>query len=399
MMKFYYEHEDYLNVPNGTRTYTDLDRFYGYQHPIFELNHTDEIIWNYCIEGYLDIYDYIMNNFTHFDKVFQTIREYPNVKLVFSSFHESQSYKISMLYRFLSNVKKRYGLSYNQLNVVTINLKENHYKRDVLSISKPYLLGTIADSFNLVMSGVNNYDANNIGLITTDSYLNTKKSKFFLNYNRNAMRYHRKMTLLWLLKNDMLKDTLYSAMMIDTDLKEYVFDFHNDEINDLADYAPEFIKMGVKLLDWDVESDEDETIFTQTCSNDMNHYNETVFSIISETSYQSMSLTLTEKCFKSFANCHPFIVMGDMGAHQKLKELGFELYDDLIDYTFDSIESIPHRLNATYKEIRRIYELGEDYIIEWYKNNIDKIERNKNKILTFSNEEFMNQTLEKIKNG
>ena len=49
------------------------------------------------------------------------------------------------------------------------------------------------------------------------------------------------------------------------------------------------------------------------------------------------TLFITEKTWKPIVFKKPFLVWGGRGIHAKLKELGFELYEELFDYSFDDL--------------------------------------------------------------
>jgi len=51
------------------------------------------------------------------------------------------------------------------------------------------------------------------------------------------------------------------------------------------------------------------------------------------------TLFITEKTWKPIVFKKPFLVYGGKGIHTKLKELGFELYEELFDYSFDNSDS------------------------------------------------------------
>ena len=51
------------------------------------------------------------------------------------------------------------------------------------------------------------------------------------------------------------------------------------------------------------------------------------------------TLFITEKTWKPIVFKKPFLVWGGKGIHTKLKELGFELYEELFDYSFDNSSS------------------------------------------------------------
>lgn len=67
---------------------------------------------------------------------------------------------------------------------------------------------------------------------------------------------------------------------------------------------------------------------------------------------------LSEKTVMSLI-CHkPFLIAGPPLIHQKLKKLGFELFDEIFDYSFDLIEDEEHR-----------YQMLMDNFINLQKNN------------------------------
>jgi hypothetical protein len=70
-----------------------------------------------------------------------------------------------------------------------------------------------------------------------------------------------------------------------------------------------------------------------------------------------------------------FVVYGNVNYHQTLKSLGFELYDEIIDYSFDFVENQTARLEMLVAEVKRIINT-KDYE-EMYNLIKPKLERNK----------------------
>lgn len=85
---------------------------------------------------------------------------------------------------------------------------------------------------------------------------------------------------------------------------------------------------------------------------------------------------LTEKTVKALLLKQPFLVYGSVGYHQKLKEMGFQLYDELFDYSFDSIEDSSIRGQLIIKEFEKISEVDTK---EMYKILEPKVIHNLNK--------------------
>jgi hypothetical protein len=83
-------------------------------------------------------------------------------------------------------------------------------------------------------------------------------------------------------------------------------------------------------------------------------YNDTYFSVVSESCIHKKSpdtLHITEKTFKPIAFRHPFIVWGQIGTLQRLKELGFETFENLFDESYDTIPNPQQRLNVIVNNI------------------------------------------------
>jgi hypothetical protein len=103
---------------------------------------------------------------------------------------------------------------------------------------------------------------------------------------------------------------------------------------------------------------------------DFKHWNETLLNIDLENDEKSLShewdkeilntnsfltivtessddfLFVTEKTFKAILLEQPFICLGYMTQNRILQEYGFELYDEIIDYTFDSKPNLKERIDG-----------------------------------------------------
>lgn len=65
------------------------------------------------------------------------------------------------------------------------------------------------------------------------------------------------------------------------------------------------------------------------------------FSIVSEAQYEDRQGTvfLSEKVFKPIACQHPFVILGNKGSLKELKKLGYKTFHDLIDESYDNLDS------------------------------------------------------------
>lgn len=63
---------------------------------------------------------------------------------------------------------------------------------------------------------------------------------------------------------------------------------------------------------------------------------------------------LTEKTWMPVFLKKPFLVWGPRGIHQKFSSLGFRLYDEVFDYSFDKIKNDEQRLEALTKQLSNL---------------------------------------------
>ena len=393
-MKFYYENEDFRNIPNGNGfcEISNLDWEYGFQTNTTELTN-EPIIWNFSMRGgFLShIFD---ENINYIKSVFESVRDKPNVKLTFTNFHEGGT--PNQFIEKLIQLKNKVGLGNHQICIITNNANVSVYKKMIDVIYKPYLLGFLADHYKDILHTPIEHNDTIIGLLSADEYINSEKKKFFLSYNKNTTKPFRVQLLLWLMKTGIIDDSYVSIL-----IKNQYFDRNQlrsdkDELYDLIAWFNQFEQKGFNVLDWDYPNHQND-VFSSLKYTTKSHYADTIFNIITETTCDTNSLNLTEKSFKGIANCHPYLVIGDVNTHKHIKDLGFELYEDLIDYSFDSIDDSEIRLNSALKEVKRIYNIGESGILEWYKKNVDKIEYNKSKFFEYKFSDMIKETILDLK--
>lgn len=107
-----------------------------------------------------------------------------------------------------------------------------------------------------------------------------------------------------------------------------------------------------------------------------NEYKTSLINLIPESTIRLPFLT--EKTFMSILYEQPFIIYGSPGIHQLLVEHGFELYDEIFDYSFDSYDNDSDRINAIINNLLKIKYSDYNYI----RNILEsKIMRNKNHAL------------------
>jgi hypothetical protein len=97
-------------------------------------------------------------------------------------------------------------------------------------------------------------------------------------------------------------------------------------------------------------------------------FKNTAFRVVSETSMKNNNPVLTEKTYTTILNRHPFIIAGDYGSLQELKNNGFRTYENyMLIQDYDTIESPQDRLVAIIENTKHFlstFKLNTDAIKE-----------------------------------
>jgi len=93
-----------------------------------------------------------------------------------------------------------------------------------------------------------------------------------------------------------------------------------------------------------------------------NAFEKSVFSIISESNLDC--LFFTEKTYVPIYHQRPFLIWGAPNSHAYLKKIGFKLFDNVIDYSFDSIEDDEKRCEAFVKQVTEICKIDKHELLK-----------------------------------
>lgn len=89
-------------------------------------------------------------------------------------------------------------------------------------------------------------------------------------------------------------------------------------------------------------------------------YRDSFVEIVSESVFSTPSFILTEKTANSFFGCNFPIILGGCGIVAHLRELGLDMYDDVVDHSYDTIANPLDRIVLAIESNRRLL-LDTDY--------------------------------------
>lgn len=100
-----------------------------------------------------------------------------------------------------------------------------------------------------------------------------------------------------------------------------------------------------------------------------NEFNQSLFHFVTEAT--DKVVFITEKTAIPIFMKKPFVSLGSKGFNKKLLELGFKLYDEIIDYKFDSIDDVTDRTAHFVKNIKTIVNCNLQEIYYMLKPKIE----------------------------
>lgn len=179
---------------------------------------------------------------------------------------------------------------------------------------------------------------------------NFDSSITFLSLNRNP-RSHRAMTVSLLYGLGIQDHGLISCMFKDDidnlfDYTEWQFTKEQQDIKNLIGNGFDILKKSKTSLNDDKEiyttgPNDNVTNFKNVLSE---YYKNTFVEIINETSYTEKAYLLTEKTLNSVYGCNFPILLCGQGSVKFLRDMGLDVFDDIIDHSYDSIENPIDRL-------------------------------------------------------
>jgi hypothetical protein len=212
-----------------------------------------------------------------------------------------------------------------------------------------------------------------------------KKNKFFMCFNRNS-KIHRYSLLVFMKNNNLLDDTNWSFLPPrELDKSNYNLIFNQDSIN--FKYKKEieyFSKLKRKISDYEMEDyifDENNEIVS-TIDKPKNYENSYV-NIVTESEFLDIFNVkqVTEKSLKPFYYYQFPLILSTHHHNKMLRErYDFDFFDDIIDHSYDDEIDQKKRFNKFTNEIVRLYK-NKESLINFYNENFDRFENNKNKVI------------------
>ena len=113
-------------------------------------------------------------------------------------------------------------------------------------------------------------------------------------------------------------------------------------------------------------------------------YHESAIDLFVESVYDNnCCIFYTEKTTKPLVTGKVFLGFGPQHFYRYLESMGFQLYDEIIDYSFDTIEDASDRYTQFFNNVVEISKLDINYLTDKIVSVKDKIEHNKKLARTY----------------
>jgi hypothetical protein len=125
-------------------------------------------------------------------------------------------------------------------------------------------------------------------------------------------------------------------------------------------------------------------------------YEQTLFSLVSESHFVQDTLYLSEKIWKAMANNHIFIVVAPFQTLKSIRSRGFKTFQPYIDESYDNEVHPYKRIKMIVTEVERLCKLSDGEIKEIIVKTEEIVKYNYGKLI--NDHSSIDSTFDKIKN-
>jgi len=262
----------------------------------------------------------------------------------------------------------------------------------VESISPMYYLDETAEEsknrFNMYINNTGKNKHRYLSRLVAERWKGMMKYKTF-QFTNGVMKEHRTLLYAYLKKDNLLDKCFYSYIGYDSlwgqrDKDTYKEHFETlkpkrlteEEYNEICNDLPIYLD-----YQWNGRVDQDSLTLPYSC----NSYFQIVGCTNINDNISEKSIYTSEKIFKPYLSFQIPLFFGPMGLHSVLKKLGFNLFENIIDYEFDTILDPTERFHKQYENVHKIGQMDRYQLRDYYEENFDKLIENYELLETLSN--------------
>ena len=301
--------------------------------------------------------EFFKNN-KNFKLVFMDMREgaYPhdipfyekiNNFLVKHDINDKSKVIVSTNNNFIENIKEH-------ADFIKFNNKIDIYPNNYFLLASGKFLGQLRTSNNLITE--NGYD------FSVQENINyNPREKYFIMYNRNTERLHRAYFVNKLYENNLIDYgfiSFFENPYLDSFLQNSErYDELELNLHDIKSIRDNYKNYTPMIID---NPDSNEVADYHNFLSRSKEYEESYFTIISETNAESNYCFITEKTTKPIMNLHPFVVLGNPHTLKVLKKYGFKTFDKWWDESYDNEFDFKTRSDMVLNIVKELCSKSKD---------------------------------------
>lgn len=358
-------------------SHPSFEHFLGSKDGIIERDiseidvHPNEIFYFVYIRTHIVQYPVLCDVLEFGDEVsnqFLKLLKSKNVRTLIVDFHEVDD--VHDISKFILKLKKK------NINLKNINLINND------SNLKSY-------NYDIDLYKTNHLISNTAGALSNSKFdiNHNKTGPFFLCKNKVG-KPHRIYTLSFLDKHNMLSDTNFSILEPHKYLNHYNDEFETiiSSLN-IGEYVDKFLNTNPIHTNNELNRNDffDDNVFIDYAGDlNNNDYLNSYVNITTESVFFRKNIHISEKSIKPFMFYQIPIMIASAGHVDILRKYyDLDLFDDLVNHSYDIEPDNTSRFTKVMNEIVRIYE-NREYVKEYYSKNKHRFEYNRNKIIELS---------------
>jgi hypothetical protein len=277
---------------------------------------------------------------------------------------------------FINNFTKTYNLTYKNFKILTGNLIENNFNKNINCEFIPYCPFWDIPHF---------IDKNKENKLNHSIYIDEAEfDKKILCYN-GVVRTHRKYFFYKIYNNPLLNVNTNISLQKDCTYFNYKTQF---EISDTENYDINnfFLKHN---FNWEIDG-----LYIPNKVNPSNLFNiDTIKShflyLVTESLVNNNTLFISEKTFKPIYSFRPFIILGTPNTLNKLKEMGFKTFDKWWDESYDTESNLTKRVDKILNILEFICNKDNNDLICMLKEMEEILIHNHNLFMEIKEPEFI----------
>jgi hypothetical protein len=337
-------------------------------------------------------YFYFINPIGNSIYIFQQLKKIPLSDIVIKCLKECNNFNIVILNEHEPETEEYLKLiddeciknDYDKKRffILNNNSKLSQYKESLKTDINVYSTGFL---LKFISKHLCRYDS---------KFISEKNSEFFMCHNRSP-KVHRYLLICHLLKNGLINEVDWS-MVMGWYRKTYR---HGDFYEGLlSKYEIHFVyqeqiayldNIEVKRSKYELDkewftSEEISPSFEWNQIYELKTYESSYVNIVTESNFLQEEIHITEKTLKPFYFYQFPIFLSSVNHIKYIKGMyDFDMFDDIINHSYDSETDNKKRLFMVCDEIKRLSE-NKDKLIEFYKNNQSRFEKNKQIVINIS---------------